>query len=361
MKNKTRNILLAIVLIFFIYFEIHSCSENTVTAPEDIQTTIESVLSHANNVFFVDRDTGWLVGQEGTVARTTDGGKNWKGSKVDNVNFLGVYFMNSSCGWIVGEKGKIYRTENGGMNWNLVVFNGYPGDNLHGVKFMNKSLGFVLGDHGVYRTDDGGVNWQNNWIPVVQDRNAWGMSVIDSSRAFLLGSRFNEADPEIMYKTEDSGKSWATVEGTNFSILRGVFTIYFVNADTGWGGGSVLLKTEDGGKTWVSQQDGPAEIRDFFFKGKMMGFAVGNDKIIRTVDGGDNWSEIMPGDERIVDMRDICFVDDDYGWIVGRGREEVIDDVLYSYSVVLNTTDGGESWTVKELPWKIQTSIYVDE
>ncbi len=351
MSNKTRNILLAIMIIIFIYFEIHSCSENNVTIPEEDPSEVENVLYNANSIFFIDRDSGWIAGQEGTVARTTDGGENWIGSKVDSVDFKGIYFMNCNYGWIVGKEGRIYRTDNGGITWMLVPFSGFPGEVLYDVKFIDELLGFVLGNQGVYRTDNGGLNWQNYWIPVVQERNAWGMSVIDSSQTFLLGSRFNESDPEIMYETKDSGKSWETIEGTNWSILKGVFTICFVNANTGWGGGEVLLKTNDGGKTWVSQLEN-AEIRRFFFKNEMVGFAVGNDKIIRTVDGGNNWNEIISGDEKIVDMRDIYFVDDECGWIAGRGREEVIGGILHSYSIVMKTVDGGENWTVRELPWK---------
>ncbi|MDZ7860151.1 MAG: YCF48-related protein [Candidatus Krumholzibacteriota bacterium] len=360
MRDRRRNILLALLIIFFIYFEIHSCSEDSVTAPDMSSEKPEGVLYKANNVFFVDKDNGWIVGEEGTVARTADGGKNWIGSRIECGNLFGVYFLDSDNGWIVGEDGNIYRTEDGGVEWMPISFDDFTDDDLYGVEFVNDSLGFVLGTHGVYRTEDKGATWENNWNSVVQERNAWGMSIIDSNHAYMLGSMFNESDPEIMYKTENGGRSWETVDGTNFSALRGLLTINFVDANTGWGGGSVLLKTEDGGKTWVSQLNN-AEIRRFFFKNHMNGFAVGNDKIIKTVDGGNTWTEIMPEDERIVDMRDIYFVDDNYGWIVGRGPEEVIDGNLYVYSIVLKTTDGGDNWTLQKLPWEKCTDRISDE
>lgn len=353
MDNKIRNILLALMIILFIYFEIHSCSEDTILLPESTSQELESTVYNANDVFFLDTENGWIVGQSGTVARTNDGGESWVPSVVDSVELLSVFFVDKDQGWIVGRNGTVLNSRDGGREWTRATFNGFPeDDDLYRVKFLNESTGFVLGHKGIYRTSDGGANWQNNWVPVDPYRGAWDMSVIDEHNIYLLGTRWNEPDPEVLYRSVDGGLTWNVVEGTNVSKLRGILTIYFVDGTTGWGGGGAVLKTEDGGSSWISQV-GIAEVRRLYFKDEMNGLAVGNSKLIITEDGGNTWADILSGDERITDLRSIFFIDQVNGWVVGRGIEEEIEGEgsTCNYSVLMRTRDGGENWTVKYLPW----------
>ncbi|HSG29441.1 MAG TPA: hypothetical protein VLA34_13245, partial [Candidatus Krumholzibacterium sp.] len=57
-----RSVLVALMLIFFIYFEIHSCSEDSSVMPEP-PVEIPNLLCNANEVFFLDSDRGWVAGQ----------------------------------------------------------------------------------------------------------------------------------------------------------------------------------------------------------------------------------------------------------------------------------------------------------
>src|SRR3989338_2278109 len=53
---------------------------------------------------FVNPDTGWAVGLDEGVYRTTNGGRSWL--QVDwfgrYLQLFGTYFLNSQEGWIVG-------------------------------------------------------------------------------------------------------------------------------------------------------------------------------------------------------------------------------------------------------------------
>ena len=166
---------------------------------------------------------------------------------------------------------------------------------------------------------------------------------VDEENAYLMGSKWTDSDPELLYATEDGGLSWSAVSGSNASILRGIVTIEFHDKQTGWAGGAVVMKTTDGGQTWAVQME-IATIREFFVHDDMSVIGVGKGSILRTIDGGANWTDVAPVDERVVDLRAVHFVDASNGWIAGSGRELMIEGRSVNYTVVLVTTDGGETW-----------------
>ena len=282
-----RSVLLSLMIIAFIIFETHSCSERSVE-PEP-PMSIENQLLGANDIYFTDIDHGWIVGRMGTAVLTDDGGDTWTPVTIDDIDIRGVYFSDPLEGWVVGREGKIYVSEDGGFTWERRMFTGYPSmDDLFEIRFVNESEGFILGYHGVFVTEDGGSGWVNNWLPIVEYRGAWSMSVVDDDRAFLMGSRWTESDPELIYTTDDGGRTWEAVSGSNASVLRGIVTIEFHDAMTGWAGGASVMKSVDGGHTWMTQLE-HATVREFFVIDRETVIGVGKDSIIRTTDGGATW------------------------------------------------------------------------
>lgn len=342
-----RSILLAVCIILFIYFEIHSCSKDEVIGPGGV-TPVESVICDATDVYFRDADFGSVTGALGTCIVTTDGGETWKGSVVTERLLNDIQFIDDSRGWVVGKDGAMYRTSDAGATWLGVTSVGFPADeDFFRLYFVNESLGYVLGYHGVYRTENGGLDWKNNWLPIVPYRGAWDMSFIDENRGYLLGSRYTDPDPVIVYRTTDGAASWSPVEGSKASTLRTILTICFVDPSTGWAGGGAIMKTTDGAESWQTQVD-PATVREFFFLSASYGFAVGGKSILRTKNGGEVWENVGPQDERISDLRGVYFIDESNGWVVGRGAEELIDGRYYRHSYILRTTDGGATWRVRD-------------
>ena len=63
-----------------------------------------------NSVIFTDANTGYAVGESGTIIKTIDGGLNWTVLPTGTSNFLfSVCFANSNIGYAVGAFGKIGR------------------------------------------------------------------------------------------------------------------------------------------------------------------------------------------------------------------------------------------------------------
>jgi photosystem II stability/assembly factor-like uncharacterized protein len=343
-----RSVLLILMIIFFVYFEIHSCSEDSTLAPAVTEVESEDVIYRARDIYFIDDTTGWMVGSKGTIASSTDGGNTWTGQLVDSCDFRDVQFLDESNGWLAGKDGALFNTGDGGSTWSKVVSGGYPVDeDFSQLHILGQSVGFVQGFLGVYRTEDGGLEWQNYWLPFVPYKGAWSMSFIDVHTGYLLGTRWMEADPILLYSTNDGGVTWQGITEARSTVLRGIITIAFADASTGWAGGSVIMKTVDGGRTWETQLES-AVVREFVFFNKLTGYAIGGGSILKTTDGGTTWMNIAPEDDRVVDLRGCYFLSESKGWVVGLGTEETVGARVLMNSVILKTEDGGASWTVTE-------------
>ncbi len=348
-----KSVLFVLMIIFFIYFEIHSCSEEAALAPTPSESVADNLIYRPMDICFSDESNGWAVGYNGTLMMTTDGGATWMGKTIDSGDFRAVQFLDGNRGWLAGRDGAFYRTSDGGENWERIVSTGYPPDeDFSNVWFQGDSFGLVQGLIGVYRTEDGGVEWTNNWLPLVPYKGAWDMSIVDAEVGYLLGTQWMEPDPILLYSTVDGGLTWRAVLGSRSSVLAGVLTIAFVQRDIGWGGGSVIMKTTNGGQTWETQLE-PAVVRDFFFLDEQRGFAVGGTSVLKTVDGGTNWVDVSPDDERVKDLRAAYFFDESRGWIIGLGYDETDGTNVLQKSVLLETIDGGSSWTLREYSFDI--------
>ncbi|MEC7867932.1 MAG: YCF48-related protein, partial [Candidatus Poribacteria bacterium] len=76
--------------------------------------------THFTDLHFTDALRGWIVGLEGLIVHTNDGGKTWRRQEVEtNGDFKAIYFTNRKYGWAVGDEGLIAATDDGGKHWHL--------------------------------------------------------------------------------------------------------------------------------------------------------------------------------------------------------------------------------------------------
>lgn len=121
----------------------------------DQASGIKSQLFHLSFL----KGEGWIVGTGGVILHTNDGGRSWypQRSGVD-VDLNRVFFINEKIGLITGDKGTLLRTDNGGSVWQKVETN--IQEPLFGISFLDKKTGWVVGYQGrVIRTYDGGLHW----------------------------------------------------------------------------------------------------------------------------------------------------------------------------------------------------------
>ncbi|MBT8339853.1 MAG: hypothetical protein HKP58_01670 [Desulfatitalea sp.] len=140
-------------------------------------------------VQFIDAQKGWAVGDFGTIVHTNDGGRIWEKQSLDDtdINFNGCHFMDADRGVVVGEFEGIYRTEDGGASWRPANDPDYAGISLFNVAFKTDHDGMAVGQNGVlFQTWDGGRSWQRKQLE--RHDNLLNVGVIDN-RYYIVGLR----------------------------------------------------------------------------------------------------------------------------------------------------------------------------
>ncbi len=96
---------------------------------------------------FVNGQLGWMVGYNGQIRKTADGGDTWQ---VQNAGLLytinSVDFVDSQTGWAVVENGLILHTSDGGDNW--IKQNCGDDTYLADVYFPSATVGYAVGNNG---------------------------------------------------------------------------------------------------------------------------------------------------------------------------------------------------------------------
>ncbi|MFC1554812.1 beta-propeller fold lactonase family protein, partial [candidate division KSB1 bacterium] len=267
---------------------------------------------------FIDANTGWSVGEVGTIISTADGGDNWSQlSSGVSENLWDVYFVNSTSGWVVGEAGTILKTTDGGANWTTQTSG--TGDYLFAVQFIDASIGYItVGNGAVLKTTDGGTNWTS--------QNT-GLSDALLSISFLdANSGWGCGEAGIILKTTDGGSNWAAQTSGVTDYLH---SVHFISSTVGWavGDNGVVLKTTDGGTNWTAQTAPNGNYYGVYFLSTTTGYAVGyNDNlnksiIIYTSDGGTTWT--LQSHVNSPTLRDIIMIDSNNGYIATSGGRQL--------------------------------------
>jgi photosystem II stability/assembly factor-like uncharacterized protein len=98
-----------------------------------------------NAIFMVDSLNGWIVGDGGIIAHTSDG-KNWFEQTNSSTNSLfDLFFLNTMNGWAIGSGETIIQTSDGGTTWNIVGA-GLTTNSLTGIHFTSSTNGYVVGN-----------------------------------------------------------------------------------------------------------------------------------------------------------------------------------------------------------------------
>lgn len=125
------------------------------------QMQFASALRIFYDVSAVDEKQAWIVGAGGLVLRTTDGGQNWQEQRAEARQTLrAVHFTDANRGWAAGSDGLILTTVNGGLRWQKQ--DSGVEQTLNDIFFVNAREGWAAGERGtLLRTTDGGATWQN--------------------------------------------------------------------------------------------------------------------------------------------------------------------------------------------------------
>ncbi len=219
----------------------------------------------------VNSSTAWAVGEYGQILGTTDGGYNWVFYYAEtDQNLYDVDFVDSQDGWLVGNDGVIARTTTG-SDWMLQ--HSQPGVPLRGVDFVNVTNGWAVGGDLVLKTEDGGSNWESHSVEA--GRMLQDVAFSDLSRGWVVGNN------GYISRSTDGGLTWTTQSSGTGENLQSIAARSEQSA-TVVGSGGIVIATEDGGLTWNPQT---TEAPNNYFtgvdySGGCLGWAVGTDGAI---------------------------------------------------------------------------------
>ena len=193
---------------------------------------VSGVLEYLNDVYCITENIVVVVGSNGTILKTTDGGTTWmQKTSGTTQNLNKVQFANTNVGYTLSLNGTILKTIDSGENWNVIIAN-----NIYDFSIVNESIFYYSNFSGE------------------------------------------------LYKTTNGGNTFQLISATQF-----IKNIKFINQQIGFegieqlGAGGNLRKTIDGGITWSIIN---TNSKSFSFVNENIGFIITNEGLFKTIDGG---------------------------------------------------------------------------
>lgn len=321
--------------------------------------------AYGESYFLPNSNTGWVVGQNGAIRKTTDI-ENWtiQYSGITNVYLNSVHFVDAQTGWAAGENGIVLRTTNGGNNW--VQQTTGTTNRILDISFLNANTGIMgMQTAQLLRTTNGGTNW------VVINIAGGSGNIIYVQMKYDVLSYISMGDSRFMRST-DAGATWSLASNSPTTISD----VHFVTDSYGFAStfSGNVLRTTNGGSNWTSQVTGSTYPLDaIWFLDLNTGVTVAADgKVYNTMNGGTNWqyvSDLKPGITKITNvMSNALFACGDngtlaYGNTLGsswslknQGTSAKIKDIYFmnnqtgwaanEWDQLLYTSNSGINWSL---------------
>ncbi len=318
---------------------------------------------------FISPDSGWVIGGNGAVIRTINGGVSW--SSQDNplrptpYILLSVVFTSQQSGLASANTGALLRTDDGGVTWRRLNYIGFGIQKLKrapdgsiwgfgsvGAMARTTDLGMTwtsfqtgitsvvfdvafpapgkavaaCGSGRLLFSDDDGASWTQKTLATATD--IVSIAFADSQRVFAVQKA------NYLLRSSDGGATWAD---TTF-FVNALNFVHFADRLTGWllsNSEGTVLKTENGGVTWSSVNVEPSSryhfnkvVTDGPDKALLIGDGGG---LFRTSDGGATWTQLGDAVTR-AHLYSVTGFSSSSAWVFGPGS-------------VYHTSDGGSNWS----------------
>jgi photosystem II stability/assembly factor-like uncharacterized protein len=218
-------------------------SDGTTFGADKLKAALKSVCFIGSG----DKATGWAVGEKGIILNSPDGNKWVAQTSFIDETLEGVYFIDSNKGWVVGRNGTILYTTNGGAKWNKQAYKDRTA--FYGVFFLDTNRGWIIGQGGtILTTTNGGSQWSVQVDPKLKSflRDVF---FISPSKGWIVGTE------GLILSTTNGGSSWSVQTS---KTINNLFGVCFTSENDGWavGEGGLILRTSDGGGNWTETRVG---------------------------------------------------------------------------------------------------------
>lgn len=231
-------------------------------------TTLSSgTTKKLNDVFFTSADTGYIVGNDSILLRTTDRGNTWTlAAPIPNAypgNLAAIWMFDNGGGFTTGEyQAAVPQTSNSGTTWYII--NGASNPCFpDGLMFANYNEGYLFGQGcfgGAYVSYWNGASWGiDRMLTFEYLSNTTYVHVTGMAKNPLTSRTIAVCNGGRIFSSLNNFQTWDTIphaDTTNFSAVdyAGGNTFYASAADINFS--NVLIST-DNGQTFSTDQTFP--------------------------------------------------------------------------------------------------------
>jgi gliding motility-associated-like protein len=303
---------------------VHTTSTNGVNwTPNYSTVTLNAGL---NRMEFADCNTGAVLGNQGLILATTDGGKTWTDKTIASfgpaVSILGMSFPTPNALYFSATNGNVYSSPDVGTTVNLLLF----------PSRISNTYGMTT----------------------------WGTGNTTRIWATAFRNSAPISEKVVVYRSLNNGATWDTIK--QFSAMTPTTTVSnvaqvvkFVSADVGYMAGpkGFVYKTTNGGANWSLISPDIALTTNTGFGGQHS-LGVYNNTLVywalisttrymyKSTDGGATWSgNIFPitiANEPVTNIADFVMHDEN-NFIALTGPNKI-----------LITNNGGNTWRFDQAP-----------
>lgn len=296
--------------------------------------TTEPYAGKQDDITFVDRNTGWYVNGFGRIYHTQDGGKTWtKQLEQKGSFFRTLVFLDEKVGFVgtvgtdyfpnVTDTIPLYGTQDGGKTWKPVAYKGPYVKGLcafdvvkeqyinHGkidYKTHIYAVGRVGSPANIMVSHDGGTTWTSRSMQA-DCKMLFDIKMLDKNTGFACAATSEDITQShaLILKTTDGGQTWKKVYESNRPF------------ETTW---KVSFPTAKVGYVTIQSYNPDPNVKQ--------------QRVAKTTDGGETWTEINLVEEAGAREFGIGFIDENHGFVgtMNSGFE---------------TKDGGTTWTKIDL------------
>ncbi len=236
--------------------------------------------------------TAFAPGDNGSLAKTTDGGKTWtRGNVATSEDVIDVAFPTAQVGYALDSSGGLFRTNDGGATWKTLD----TGTTARPIQLAAPSTSTVIltGPTGLRRSTDSGDSFST-----VTDRDVVKAKLDAIDRA---GSALFASGRRDLLRSTDRGKTWTALHKptVNHKPAR-ARQVDFLDAKTGYflADNGALWRTANAGKTWTALPGvGTETAYGMAFSSKTKGYLVidrfgatsRSGFLLHTTDRGGTW------------------------------------------------------------------------